>query len=284
MGDAVLPGPMGMVHRDQSTQVIAFVDLHSQYRELKSDIDRVIASIVERAAYVGGAEVDEFERWFAGYCGTAFAIGVSSGTTALELALRALNIGLGDEVITVAHTFIASAAAISAVGAWEARKSAMANPAGTGASLPPSRFARLVRPSVTFLRTGERRLATAVLTPGGTEPDHPLPVLLDPYGGPHALRVQRSRAAFLSSQWLADQGFVVVVTDGRGTPGRGPAWERAVHLDLAGPEKRSLIVVLTKGKQAWFFKLLGAKDVVADNKGKFESFVQSVKFTGAADE
>jgi dipeptidyl-peptidase-4 len=60
-----------------------------------------------------------------------------------------------------------------------------------------------------------------------------LPVLLDPYGGPHALRVVRSRNTFLQSQWFADQGFAVVVCDGRGTPGRGSEWERAVHLDLA---------------------------------------------------
>ena len=90
----------------------------------------------------------------------------------------------------------------------------------------------LVTPVVDLFEAGERRLATAVLLPR----DHdgsPLPVLLDPYGGPHALRVQRSRNAFLTSQWFADQGFAVVVTDGRGTPGRGSAWEREVHRDLA---------------------------------------------------
>ena len=58
-------------------------------------------------------------------------------------------------------------------------------------------------------------------------------MLLDPYGGPHALRAVRSHLAHLTSQWFADQGFAVVVTDGRGTPGRGTEWERAVHLDLA---------------------------------------------------
>ena len=93
----------------------------------------------------------------------------------------------------------------------------------------------LVTPNVELMVVGERRLATAVLLPH----DHdgsPLPVLLDPYGGPHALRVTRSHNAFLTSQWFADQGFAVVVTDGRGTPGRGTEWERAVHGDLAsGP-------------------------------------------------
>ena len=63
--------------------------------------------------------------------------------------------------------------------------------------------------------------------------DGPLPVLVDPYGGPHALRLVRSRRAHLNSQWFADQGFAVIVCDGRGTPGRGSTWERAVHGDLA---------------------------------------------------
>jgi dipeptidyl-peptidase-4 len=60
-------------------------------------------------------------------------------------------------------------------------------------------------------------------------------VLLDPYGGPHSQRVLAARGAFLTSQWLAEQGFAVVVADGRGTPGRGPDWDRAVWHDLAGP-------------------------------------------------
>jgi dipeptidyl-peptidase-4 len=58
---------------------------------------------------------------------------------------------------------------------------------------------------------------------------------MDPYGGPHAQRVLAARGAHLTSQWFADQGFAVVVVDGRGTPGRGPEFERAVHGDLAGP-------------------------------------------------
>ena len=60
-------------------------------------------------------------------------------------------------------------------------------------------------------------------------------MLLDPYGGPHAQRVLAAQGAFLTSQWLAEQGFAVLVADGRGTPGRGPEWERAVWHDLAGP-------------------------------------------------
>jgi dipeptidyl-peptidase-4 len=92
----------------------------------------------------------------------------------------------------------------------------------------------LVTPTPDFHVVGERDVRSAVLFPS----DHdgsPLPVLVDPYGGPHAQRVQRARSQFLTSQWFADRGFAVVVADGRGTPGRGPVWERAVAGDLAGP-------------------------------------------------
>jgi dipeptidyl-peptidase-4 len=84
----------------------------------------------------------------------------------------------------------------------------------------------------TLFASGKRELRSALLVPGGTEPDGPLPVLLDPYGGPHHQRVTRTRGQFLESQWFADQGFAVLVVDGRGTPGRGPSWDREVHLDL----------------------------------------------------
>ncbi|GAA1834071.1 prolyl oligopeptidase family serine peptidase [Pseudonocardia ailaonensis] len=90
-------------------------------------------------------------------------------------------------------------------------------------------------PRISLHTLGERALRTALLLPRWWEPGVPLPVLMDPYGGPHAQRVLQSRNAHLTSQWFADQGFAVVVVDGRGTPGRGPEFERAVHLDLAQP-------------------------------------------------
>jgi dipeptidyl-peptidase-4 len=92
----------------------------------------------------------------------------------------------------------------------------------------------LIDPNVSIRHYGDRRIPTAVLLPR----DHdgsPLPVLLDPYGGPHVQCVLASRGRFVVSQWFADQGYAVVVIDGRGTPGRGTEWERAVHLDLASP-------------------------------------------------
>lgn len=80
-----------------------------------------------------------------------------------------------------------------------------------------------------FVSLGSRELRTAMLTPNGREPDAPLPVLLNPYGGPHWGRVERTQRAFLEDQWFADQGFAVLVIDPRGTPYRGVAWEQAVY-------------------------------------------------------
>jgi dipeptidyl-peptidase-4 len=83
---------------------------------------------------------------------------------------------------------------------------------------------------------GPKRLRTAILLPSWHQPGSAkLPVLCDPYGGPHLARVVAARDAFSESQWMAEQGFAVVVADGRGTPGRGPGWERAVAGDLAAP-------------------------------------------------
>ncbi len=89
----------------------------------------------------------------------------------------------------------------------------------------------LVRPNVRVSAHTTTTPTMAVLLPH----DHdgsPLPVLLDPYGGPHAQRVVRSHHAFCASQWFADQGFAVVIADGAGTPGRGSAFERAVRNDF----------------------------------------------------
>ncbi|AEW96336.1 MULTISPECIES: S9 family peptidase [Streptomycetaceae] len=89
------------------------------------------------------------------------------------------------------------------------------------------------RPVLT--EAGERRIPAAVLLPAGyREGDGLLPVLLDPYGGPHGQRVVAAHNAHLTSQWFADQGFAVVVADGRGTPGHSPGWEKSVAGDFAG--------------------------------------------------
>ncbi|WP_051114301.1 prolyl oligopeptidase family serine peptidase [Actinopolymorpha alba] len=105
-------------------------------------------------------------------------------------------------------------------------------------------------PTVTLLRLGARELRAAVLFPRDHIPGSArLPLLLDPYGGPHALRVRSARASYLASQWLADQGFCVVVADGRGTPNRGPAWERQVLNDFVSTLDDQVEVVAEVAKR-----------------------------------
>lgn len=89
--------------------------------------------------------------------------------------------------------------------------------------------------NVEIVALGPRSLTAAVVLPAAAGAADRLPVLVDPYGGPHAQRVMRSRALFDVPQWFAEQGFAVVIVDGRGTPGRGPEFEQAVRGDLAGP-------------------------------------------------
>ena len=99
------------------------------------------------------------------------------------------------------------------------RRDPGADPAGDAADRGPPRAAL-------------RAAAAAGHRPGSGPA---LPVLLDPYGGPAAQRVLASRNAYLVSQWFADQGFAVVIIDGRGTPGRGPAWDRLIHYNQSTP-------------------------------------------------
>ncbi|MFF0113762.1 S9 family peptidase [Streptomyces prasinus] len=88
-------------------------------------------------------------------------------------------------------------------------------------------------PRLTLTQGGARKIPCAVLMPRDYHGGTPLPVLMDPYGGPHGQRVVAAHNPHLTSQWFADQGFAVIVADGRGTPGHSPAWEKAVKDDLA---------------------------------------------------
>jgi dipeptidyl-peptidase-4 len=108
----------------------------------------------------------------------------------------------------------------------------------------------VITPTVTLLKAGPHQLRSALLFPNGVEPETPLPVLLDPYGGPHHQRVVSARPSYLTSQWFADQGFAVLVADGRGTPARGLHWERAVRFDLAGPPLEDQVEALEAAAQA----------------------------------
>ena len=92
-------------------------------------------------------------------------------------------------------------------------------------------------PNVTFTRLGEHRLYTAIIAPSPSSPyahADKLPVLMKPYGGPGFQQVVASQSFYWEGQWWADQGFLVVTADGRGTTGRGPAWDRAIFEDMKG--------------------------------------------------
>lgn len=96
---------------------IPFVDLASQYRSIKEEIMPAVSAVLESTQFCLGRFVADFERDFAAYCGASFCVGVNSGTSALHLALLALGVGPGDEVLTTPHTFIATTAAVAYTGA-----------------------------------------------------------------------------------------------------------------------------------------------------------------------
>jgi dTDP-4-amino-4,6-dideoxygalactose transaminase len=97
--------------------VIPLVDLKAQYWSMKAEIDGAVSGVLESGRFILGPEVEAFEHEFAAFCGTANAVGVNSGTSALHLALLAAGVGAGDEVITAAFTFVATVAGIEYTGA-----------------------------------------------------------------------------------------------------------------------------------------------------------------------
>ena len=106
--------------------------------------------------------------------------------------------------------------------------------------------------NVRLAALGERRLRSALILPHGHQAGSArLPVLLDPYGGPGHQKVLASAAQYLESQWFADQGFAVLVADGRGTPGRGAAWARAVRGDVPSPVLEDQVDALNAAAAEW---------------------------------
>lgn len=101
-----------------------------------------------------------------------------------------------------------------------------------------------------LVRVGAQDFRAAIVRPRNFDPHRKYPVVVDVYGGPHANQVVRAQASFLRRQWVADQGFIVVSADGRGTPGRGRTWERAIRGDFS---------TVTLDDQVAALKALGAK-------------------------
>ena len=97
--------------------MIPVLDLKAPYLELKQELDEAIARVVSSGWFIGGGEVDQFEADYARYCGSTHAVGVANGLDALHLALRAMDVGPGDEVIVPSNTYIATWLAVSQCGA-----------------------------------------------------------------------------------------------------------------------------------------------------------------------
>jgi dipeptidyl-peptidase-4 len=154
--------------------------------------------------------------------------GLLDGEIEQVSAAGGINAGVvgGDLAVVVSTTVDQPTRRVSVVGlAGSPKELSMLN----SVSEVPALAARPVE-----LVLGERGLRAALLLPTGHVPGAKLPVLMDPYGGPHAQMVLSAHNMYLNAQWLADQGFAVLVVDGRGAPGRGPAWDRAVRADFAG--------------------------------------------------
>lgn len=101
----------------QTHQPVPFVDLQAQYASIKPAVDAAIGEVLAKSAFINGPFVKTFEEEFARYCGVGHCVGVANGTDAIALALRAIGVGPGDEVITAANSFIASSEAVTMVGA-----------------------------------------------------------------------------------------------------------------------------------------------------------------------
>jgi dTDP-4-amino-4,6-dideoxygalactose transaminase len=97
--------------------IVPFVDLATQYNSIKPEIDNAIATVIAKTAFIGGPHLKTFEADFAKFCDVKHCIGVGNGTDAITIALKALGVGPGDEVLTVANSFIATSEAITTAGA-----------------------------------------------------------------------------------------------------------------------------------------------------------------------
>ncbi len=100
-----------------ATMHVPFVDLHAQHAAIRGEVERAVRALLDRGDFILGGDVQRFEADYAAFIGTRHAIGVGTGLSAIELALRAFDIAAGDEVITPANTFIATVLAIMGVGA-----------------------------------------------------------------------------------------------------------------------------------------------------------------------
>lgn len=180
-----------------------------QVRQVLSvDDSSVVALVVPRIASTSVARL--------GFDGTVTLLSDPAGVATAAVA--------GDTLVTQLRTVADFGTHTSVVS-----RGGAGGTIGSVAERPPLELHRV------SLQVGARGYPTTVLFPAThVLGSRRLPVLMDPYGGPHGQRVVNSAHAYLSSQWLADQGFLVIVADGRGMDGRGPAWDRLVRHDFIG--------------------------------------------------
>lgn len=129
--------------------MIPFLDLGAAYRELKTEIDAAIHRVLDSGWYILGPEVDAFEAEWAAFCEADHAVGVANGLDALILALRALDIGLGDEVIVPSNTYVATWLAVTAVGA----RPVPVEPDPATYNIDPDRIAAAITPATRVILT-----------------------------------------------------------------------------------------------------------------------------------
>ena len=122
--------------------MIPFLDMKAVYAELKPELDAAYARVMESGWYVLGKEVEAFEAEYAAFCGTAHCVGLANGLEALELALRAWDLGVGDEVIVPSNTYIATWLAVTALGATVVP----VEPTSGGVNIDPERIAAAITP------------------------------------------------------------------------------------------------------------------------------------------
>jgi len=117
MSATIAEGTMSVLPKPERIAQVQFLDLRATYNELREEIDVAVAGVLDSGSYILGPEVEAFEKEFAQYLGVKHCVGVSSGLDALHVALRAMNVGTGDEILVPGNTFIATWLAVSLTGA-----------------------------------------------------------------------------------------------------------------------------------------------------------------------
>ncbi|HEV8129354.1 MAG TPA: DegT/DnrJ/EryC1/StrS family aminotransferase, partial [Candidatus Eisenbacteria bacterium] len=169
---------------------VPFVDLKAQYESIRGEVNASIQEVIEASSFVLGPAVERFEKEFAKYLGVEEVVGINNGTAALQLTLLALDIGEGDEVIVPAHTFIATAEAVSHVGAVPVFVDVRGDTGNLNASLLPAAITGRTRAIVPVHLYGQPADLEPILHVAA---EHRIPVIEDACQA-HGARYHQRRA------------------------------------------------------------------------------------------